>query len=148
MKTLHKVLLGLALLLVCVGAQAQSICMSSDSNKQSVVVSVTSAATTALVAPVANTTIYVCAFTISVSQVVTTPNTFKLVQGTGAACVTGQTNLTGLYGDGGVTAAAPIVVIYSPTGAAIKGTLSAGLCITTAIGATGSFQGMLTYVQQ
>lgn len=145
---MKKLLLGLVLLLACVGANAQSICMSSDVNKQSVAINIVSAATTALVTPVANTNIYVCAFTVTISQVVTTPNTFKLVQGTGAACVTGQTNLTGLYGDGGVTAAAPIVVIYSPTGAALKGTTSAGLCITTAIGASASFQGMLTYVQQ
>lgn len=145
---MKKVLLGLLLLLFSGVAAAQSVCLSNDPNKQQVAISITTATTTALVAPVAGQSVYVCGFTFTISQVVTTPNTLRFIQGTGATCGTGTVNVSGLYGDGGVTAAAPIVVIYSPVGAGIRTTAGNGLCVTTAIGATASFQGILSYIQQ
>lgn len=123
-------------------------CQNTNAIKSSAAVNITTAATTQLVALSAGLQIYVCEFTISISQVVTTPNTLKFVYGTGASCGTGQVVTSGLYGDGGVTAAQPIV-IQSGGGPTIF-TVPAGnaLCATTAIGATGSFQGIVTYVQQ
>lgn len=152
MKSL-KSLLVLALLStsLCFGQGTNAVrdpCQTPNATKQSVILGITTATTTQLIPLVANQSIYVCAFSLTISQVLTTPNTFKLVYGTGASCGTGQVNLTGLYGDGGVTAGIPLFIAsdggYSsfviPTGNA--------LCATTAIGATGSFQGVLTYIQQ
>lgn len=123
-------------------------CQNTNAVKSSVAINITTAATTQLVALSAGLQIYVCEFNLSISQVVTTPNTLKFVNGTGASCGTGQATLSGLYGDGGVTAAQPIVVTSG--GGPTVFTVPSGnaLCATTAIGATASFQGILTYVQQ
>jgi len=120
----------------------------SYANKLSKPINITSAATTSLVAVSGATTVYVCGFSVTISQVVTTPNTILFEYGTGAAC-TSPTALTGIYGGGGVTAAAPITVSYGTGGSTIfASAASNGICALTAIGASGSFQGVLTYVQQ
>lgn len=117
--------------------------------KSSVPISITSATTTSLVALSGSTVIYVCGFSLTISQVVTTANTFVLEYGTGATCGTGTTALTGTFGAGGVTAGIPIVITYG-SGNSTVATAPAGnrLCALTAIGGSGSFQGILTYVQQ
>jgi hypothetical protein len=116
--------------------------------KSSAVINVTSATTTQLVPLSGATVIYACEFGITISQVITTPNTLKFVYGTGASCGTGTTNLTGLFGDGGVTAAAPIFVTSGAAGTSFKTAAGNALCVTTAIGGSGSFQGWVTFVQQ
>lgn len=123
-------------------------CIATNLPKLSAVVNVTTATTTQLVALSGTTIIYVCDYNFTISQVVTTPNTIKFVYGTGASCGTGTVNLTGLFGDGGVTAAAPIVIASSSTGTTFKTAAGNALCVTTAIGATASFQGVITYLQQ
>lgn len=123
-------------------------CLSSETSKSSAIIGISTAATTALVAPSGSTTVYVCDFVFSISQVVTTANTLKFVQGTGAACATGQSDLTGLFGAGGVTAGIPIVVSAASSGSVLKTAASGGLCAVTAIGASAAFAGVLTYVQQ
>jgi hypothetical protein len=123
-------------------------CQSSAVAKTSVIVNLAAAATTELVAISGTTVIYVCDFTISISQVVTTANTLKFVTGTGSACATGQTNLTGLFGAGGVTAGIPIVVFANSPGTVFKTPAGQALCVTTAIGGSAQFQGVVTYVQQ
>lgn len=123
-------------------------CQSSAVAKSRAAISVTTATTTALVAPSASTTVYVCGFTISISQVVTTANTIKFVRGTGGACVTGPTDLTGAFGTGGVTAAAPIVVSSGTGGTQFATNAADGLCVTTTIGASAAFMGYVTFVQQ
>lgn len=123
-------------------------CLSNTVSKSSAVINISTAATTALVAPSGAFTIYVCDFSFTISQVVTTANTLKFVQGTGAACVTGQSDLTGLFGAGGVTAGIPITVTAASSGSVFKTAASGGLCATTAIGASAAFQGVLTFVQQ
>jgi hypothetical protein len=95
-----------------------------------------------------STTIYVCGISMTISEVITTPNTILFEYGTGATCGTGTTSLTGKYGDGGVTAGIPIVINAANGGTVFKTAASNGLCALTAIGATASFQGVLTYVQQ
>ena len=116
--------------------------------KSQAVINITTATTTSLVAVSGSTVVYVCGFSATISQVITTPNTIQFEYGTGAAC-TGPVVMTGLYGGGGVTAGAPITVSYGGAGSTIfKTTASQGVCALTAIGATGSFQGVLTYVQQ
>lgn len=131
-----------------VAANAADPCSSLGNAKLSVPINITSATTTSLVGISGSTVIYVCGFTFSISQVVTTPNTLKFVTGTGATCGTSTIDATGLYGDGGVTAAAPIVVSSSVGSTIFKSPGGRGVCATTAIGTTASFQGVLTYVQQ
>ena len=128
-------------------AAAIDPCMSLAVAKSSAIINIVTAATTALVIPNGAQTVYVCGFMLTISQVITTANTLQFVQGTGSSCATGQTALTGLFGAGGITAASPIVVA-SGTVTVFKTAASGGLCAVTVIGATGSFQGLLTYVQQ
>ena len=122
-------------------------CASAGTAKQSALFNIAAAATTALVAPSASTVVYVCSFSMTISQVITTANTIKFIQGTGAACATAPADLTGTYGAGGITAAAPIVVV-SGGSTLFKTAAAGGLCLVTAIGATGNFSGVVTYVQQ
>lgn len=123
-------------------------CQDARIAKSSAPINITTAATTSLVAVSGTTSVYVCGFSASISQVVTTANTLQFEYGTGAAC-TGPVVLTGLYGGGGVTAAAPIVVAGGNSGQTIfKAPSGNGICALTAIGATASFEGELTFVQQ
>lgn len=120
-------------------------CQASGVPKKSVPINITSGTTTSLVATSGTTVIYPCGASLTISEVVTTANTFQLEYGTGAACVTTQSVQTGLYGAGGVTAGDPIVISIPEIGPSAAG---AALCAVTAIGSSGSFQGVLTYVQQ
>jgi len=123
-------------------------CQSPNIAKSSAPINITTATTTSLVAVSGSTTVYVCGFSVTISEVITTPNTILFEYGTGAAC-TSPTVLTGLYGGGGVTAGDPIPVSYGGAGMTVfKSAASAGICALTAIGGSGSFQGVLTYVQQ
>lgn len=129
-------------------ATAVDPCASSEIAKSSAIISVTTAATTSLVAVSGTTTVYVCSFAMTISQVVTTANTIKFVRGTGAACVTAPTDLTGAFGTGGVTAAAPITVGSGTGSTQFKTAAGDALCVTTTIGASAAFVGYVTYVQQ
>lgn len=123
-------------------------CQSPNILKSSVAINITTATTTSLVAISGSTLIYVCGISMTISEVITTPNTIQFEYGTGATCGTGTTVLTGKYGDGGVTAGIPIVVNASNGGTIFSAPAGSRLCALTAIGATASFQGVLTYVQQ
>ena len=104
----------------------------------------TTATTTELVPLVAGQIIYVCDFSITISQVVTTANTIKFVYGTGTACATGTTDITAAFGAGGITAGAPITI----TGRNLKTIAANALCVTTTIGASAFFNGYISYIQQ
>jgi len=123
-------------------------CFSNGVVKSSVVIEITTAATTSLVAPVTNASIYICGFSLTISQVVTTANTFRLVYGTGATCGTETVNLTGTYGSGGITAGIPLSINFTTGSAAMTTPVSQRLCATTTVGASANFQGVLTYVQR
>lgn len=116
--------------------------------KSSVPIAVATATTTSLVAVSGSTTVYVCGFSISIAPSATAADTALFEYGTSTNC-TGTHALTGTYGDGDLTSAAPpIVVDYGNAGATIfKSAASAGVCIVTA-GTAVSVQGVLTYVQQ
>jgi hypothetical protein len=122
-------------------------CQSPNIAKSSAPINITSATTTSLVAVSGSTIVYVCGLSFTVSEVITTANTILFEYGTGAAC-SSPVALTGKYGDGGVTAGIPIVVNASSGGTIFKSAASNGICALTTIGATGSFQGVITYVQQ
>lgn len=115
--------------------------------KSSAAINITSAATTQLVAISGTKSIYVCHFSLTISEVITTANTLQFEYGTSTNC-TGTNKLTGLYGAGGITAGTPISVSAGYGGTLFTVPSANGLCALTAIGATGSFQGMITYVQQ
>lgn len=135
-------------LTVAFATTAVDPCASPSTAKLSAVINISTATTTALVAPVASQVVYVCSFSMTISQVVTTANTIKFVRGTGATCGTGTADLTGAFGTGGVTAAAPIVVASGAGAMQFKGNASDGVCATTTIGGSAAFTGVLTYVQQ
>ena len=116
--------------------------------KSSVVIAITSATTTSLVAVSGSTAVYVCGFSVSASNVVTTANILSFEYGTGASC-TGTHALTGGYGTGSVLAAAPSSYAYGNGSSTIFSAPAAnGICAVTTIGGSGAFEGVLTYVQQ
>ena len=123
-------------------------CQSPNIAKSSVAIGITSATTTALVTVSGATTVYVCGYDFTISQVITTANTLVFEGGTGTACAAAVVANTGTFGAGGVTVGPPLHVSYNPGMTAFKTAASSGLCALTAIGGSGSFQGVLTYVQQ
>jgi hypothetical protein len=123
-------------------------CFSQFTAKSSVAINVASATTTQLVAGLAGKQIFVCGFTVTISEVTTTANTIGFESSAVASCASSNTALTGLFGAGGVTAGAPIVVASSNDGSDFVAPAGANLCAVTAIGASGSFQGVMNYVQQ
>ena len=136
--------------LVTVGA-ATSVndpCASSGVTKSSAVINISTATTTALVPVSGSTSVYVCGFSATISQVVTTANTLQFEYGTGTACASGPTVLTGAYGAGGVTAGAPLFIAEDGHGTIFKSPASNGICAVTTIGASGNFAGVLSFVQQ
>jgi hypothetical protein len=115
----------------------------------SAAINISTATTTALVAPVAAQRVYVCGFAFTISQVITTANTLTFITGSGATCGTSTVTNSGPFGAGGVTAAIPLAIAYGGGNQAVFSSASgAGVCATTAIGATGSFAGMITFIQQ
>ena len=116
--------------------------------KLSAVIAITSATTTSLVAVSGTTSVYVCSFSFSASNVVTTANILSFEYGTSTNC-TGTHALTGGYGTGSVLAASPTAYSSGNSGSTIFSAPSAnGICAVTTIGGSGSFEGVLTYVQQ
>jgi hypothetical protein len=147
---MKNILLLLTLLTLSAIASAQTVsdpCQSFSTPKSSVVINITTATTTQLVALSGSTSIYVCGFALTISQVITTANTLQFEYGTGTACATGTTVLTGSFGAGGITAGLPLVIVDETPGMLFKAPSGTALCALTAIGATGSFQGVLSYVQ-
>lgn len=106
--------------------------------KSSVVINITSATTTSLVAPLTsptNASIYTCGFNL-----VTVAGTFQLEYGTGATCGTGTTVLTGAYPAGNISYGGNSAEVLQPTPGAQR------LCAVTGAGLTNA-QGVLTFVQ-
>lgn len=123
-------------------------CLSFGTTKSSVAINISAAGTNQLVALSAGKQIYVCGFTLTISQVVTTANTIQFEYSAVANCASGVTAATGLFGAGGVTAAPPITIASSNDGSDFTVPAGNALCALTAIGGSGSFQGVLNYVQQ
>lgn len=106
--------------------------------KSSVVINITSATTTSLVAPLTaptNASIYSCGFNVT-----TVGGTFQLEYGTGATCGTGTTVLTGAYPAGNISYGGNGSEVLQPTPGAQR------LCAVSGAGLTNA-QGVLTFVQ-
>ncbi len=116
--------------------------------KSSAAIAVATATTTSLVAVSGSTAVYVCGYSMTIAPSATAADTALLEYGTGASC-TGTHALTGTYGNGDLTSAAPVVHINFGNGGYTVATAPAsnGVCIVTA-GTAVSVQGILTYVQQ
>ncbi len=122
-------------------------CASPDIAKSSKAISVTSATTTSLVAVSGSTITYVCGFVMTIAPSATSADTAAFEYGTGASC-TSPVLLTGTFGNGDLTSAAPVVsVSYSGPFTLFKSAASNGICILTT-GTAVNVQGVLTYVQQ
>src|SRR5437899_2759613 len=104
--------------------------------------------TTSIVAVSASTVVYVCGFSMTIAPSATAADTAQFEYGTGAAC-TSPTVLTGTYGNGDLTSAAPVThVSYGGAGQTVfASAAAAGRCILTA-GTSVNLQGVLTSVQQ
>jgi len=123
-------------------------CQNPGTAKSSAAINITSATTTSLVAVSGSTTVYVCGFAVTIAPSGTSADTILFEYGTGAACVGSPTALTGTFGNGDVTTAAPPVAIaYGGAQTIFKSPASNGICALTA-GTTVNVQGVLTYVQQ
>ena len=124
-------------------------CTSPNVIATSAPINISTATTTAIIAPVAGQRVYVCGYVFTISQVVTTANTLTFITGSGATCGTNTVTQTGPFGAGGVTASQPIPIAYGGGNQTVfTSAVGAGVCATTAIGATGNFAGQITYVQQ
>jgi hypothetical protein len=123
-------------------------CLSVD-NKASAKISVSSATTTGLVATSGSTVIYVCHFDMSIAGSATSAATAQLEFGTGAACVTTQSAITGTYGSNDAAVSTVPTVVSGGDGGFSVAISSAGaaLCVVTA-GTSPFVQGVVTYVQQ
>lgn len=129
-------------------AGASDPCQDVSAIKSSVVVAQASATTTQLVALSAGKIVYVCGLSMTIAPSGTSADTATFEYGTGASCGTGTTALTGAFGAGDLTTAAPpLFVTLGAPGTAFSTAAGNALCIVSA-GTTVSIQGVLSYVQQ
>jgi hypothetical protein len=123
-------------------------CMSTGVKKQSVAINIVTATTTALVAVSGSTQVYICGIAVTIAPSATSADTFQLEQGTGATCGANITALTGLFGAGDLTSAAPpVFVTFADPGTTASTPAGYGVCAVSA-GTAVSIQGVMTYVQQ
>jgi hypothetical protein len=108
------------------------------SAKSSVAVSITTATTTQLVALSAGKKVYACGFAATFGA----SSTLALEYGTGSACGTGTTALTGVLTPG------TGVAVVTGNGSATVATTPAGNALCALTTGTGGIYGILTYVQQ
>lgn len=137
---------------LCVGGTPVSVpttdpCGSSGVAKSSAPISIATATTTQLVAVSGTTAIYVCGFSMSIAPSAVSADSAQFEYGTSTNC-TGTHALTGTFGSGDLTSAAPpLGISYGGGGQAIfSAPASNGLCLVTA-GTAVNVQGVLTYVQ-
>lgn len=123
-------------------------CQTPGIAKSSFPITFTTATTTQLVAAVAGKVVYACGASFTIAPSAVTADTFSFIAGTGAACVAAQVTLTGSYGNGDLTTAAPVVpVSIISSGTVFSSAIGSGVCGLTT-GTSVSVNGILSYVQQ
>lgn len=127
-----------------VALTATDPCQTSAITKQSVVINITTATTTSLVAISGNTQIFVCGFAITFGSTVTA-DTIQFEYGTGATCGTGTTVLTGAFNTNGLLTG---TISYGGSATIFKTIAAQRLCAVSTVGTGPSIQGVLTFVQQ
>lgn len=120
-------------------------CQNSSVLKSSAFANITTATTTALVAPSGTTNIYVCSYVISSFSTATT-NTVILENGTGASCATAPSALSPTYTNS--TFSAPVIWSEGSGGTLFSTGTSQGLCALSTVGSTPVIFVRFTYVQQ
>ncbi len=110
---------------------------------KSVVINISTATTTALVAVSGSTSVYVCAYDISLHS--GTNPAFQFEYGSGTACATSPIALTGTFG-GANASADQDFKNGSGTGVLFGSIASNGLCLVST-GTTPNLQGVVTYAQ-
>lgn len=129
---MRKVLTGvvLAVLLAVSVVYAQTVSSSGQGPliqcDSTAVVSIAGATTTDSIPLVANKKVFVCGYTLTV-QGAAAANTVRFVTGTGTACGTGTTNLSGAMV--GQAVAGSVLAVQSSVG--FRGVASGSVCITT-----------------
>jgi hypothetical protein len=131
----------------CVAQNRPDPCQVPSVAKQSAVINISSAATTALVTVSGNTKVYVCGFSFTILGLATTGGTAQFESGTGVACASTAAALTGSFL--GVNTAGASTLIMSPgdSGSLFTAPAANGLCLVTT-GTSPSVQGYVTFVQQ
>ena len=127
-----------------VSVSAVDPCISSAITKASVPITIATATTTQLVAPSGTKAVYICGGVFTIAPSATSADTALIEYGTSTNC-TGTHALTGTFGNGDLTSAAPPVAI-NLTGE-LNTPASQGVCVVTT-GTAVSVQGYITYVQQ
>lgn len=127
-------------------AGASDPCADVSAIKQTAFANITTATTTALVAPSGTTNIYVCSYQVT-SFSTTAVNTVILENGTGAACATSPTALTPTYTNSG-PATIPIIWHEGPGATLFASGASQGLCALTTVGTAPIIGVKISYVQQ
>lgn len=142
MKSVKSFLLALAVcvgLAPCVWAAAGQFPVDpcQGEGRQTVPISVATAGTSSLIAPVTGAYIYICGMSLTTSG-----GTGTLEYGTGSTCGTGTTTLTGPI-------AASTTITNFPAGVSLiqVQTKSQRLCYLAGSGASATSAGWLTYVQ-
>ena len=120
-------------------------CQDLSQQKQSAFQNITTATTTALVAPSGTTNIYVCSYMVSEFSTTTT-DTAIFENGTGASCATSPTSLTNTFSNSTFTA--PVVWREGYGGTLFTSGASQGLCVLSTVGSTPIISVRITYVQQ
>ena len=113
-------------------------CLNPNVAKSSVSVAISTATTTQLVALSSGKLVYVCGGTLTVGA----STTVALAYGTGSACGTGTTSLTGVM----APATGAILNLGVGTGTKVAAIASNALCAVST--GTGGLNGFLTYVQE
>lgn len=130
------------------GVGASDPCQNPAISKSSAPVNVTTATTTAIVAVSGATSVYVCGGALTIAPSATSADTATIEYGSGTACATSPTALTGALGAGDLTSAtSPIVVQIGYGGGVMTAPSGTGLCVLSA-GTAVSIQGWITYVQK
>jgi hypothetical protein len=115
-------------------------CQNSGILKSSAAVSITTATTTQLVALSAGKSVYVCGFTASLGL----SDSIVFEYGTGSACGTGTTALTGAFTSDAAVIAAPATL----GGEGTRMTAPSGNALCALTTGTGGIKGVVQYVQQ
>lgn len=122
-------------------------CQDLSQQKSSVVVNISTATTTQIVALSGTTVVYVCGYSL-VAAAGTNPS-IQFEYGTGASCGTGTTTLTGAMATGvtvSTTVGGPIFTAGNDV-SLLKTAAGNALCLVSG-GTTPNFQGFVTFVQQ
>ena len=119
-------------------------CETSSTAKLTVFANITTATTTALVAPSGSTRVFVCEALAQLNS--TTASTILLEQGTGVACAGGPAPLTATYTNS--TIVSEVLPLGAGNGTFLTTGAGNGVCAVTTVGTSPTIPVTITFVQQ